>query len=196
LQFILSIDKNLFIFLNRGMANPLFDVLMPIITNLDNWKIPIIIGWIFLIVKGGSRGRTAAFLLIPVLIIGDQLSASVLKPWIARLRPCHTLEHVRLLVNCGERYSFPSSHATNISGVAFLFSAIFRPYWRWFWLVAITVGFSRIYVGVHYPLDVLGGFVTGSLVAFMFYFLYLVIARKYSVINYNNQKRNGNLEKD
>lgn len=187
MQFILSIDQHFFFLINRGMANPLFDVLMPIITNLNNWKIPIAVAWMLLILKGGSKGRVAAFLLIPVLITGDQLSASVLKPWIARIRPCHTLEQVRLLVNCGGEYAFPSSHATNISGMALLFGFIFRSHWRWFWLVALTVGFSRIYVGVHYPLDVLGGFITGSVVAMVWLYIYLAIAKRYPVIHYKDR---------
>lgn len=184
MSFLLLCDEKLFFFLNRTIANPVFDVIMPFVTNLNNWKIPILLFWLFLIFKGGKKGRVAAILIIPVLVCGDQLAAFVIKPWVARLRPCHALENVRLLVNCGGKYSFPSNHATNIAGFAMLFTLIYRKYWYWFWGVAVTISFSRIYVGVHYPLDVVGGMILGSLIGLFIFYLYKFLAMKYPHLNY------------
>jgi undecaprenyl-diphosphatase len=133
---------------------------------------------------GGKKGRVAAFLIIPVITLSDQISASVLKPLFGRIRPCHDLDFVRLLVNCGGKLAFPSSHATNISGAAMVFSLIYHKGARYFWFIALIVGYSRVYVGVHYPGDVLFGFFLGSLISLFIYILYLVIASKYSGINY------------
>jgi undecaprenyl-diphosphatase len=144
----------------------------------------ILLVWIALIIKGGKRGRVAAVLLIPVLTLTDQLSASVYKPLIARIRPCHTLETVRLLVNCGGRFAFPSSHATNMAGFAMLFSLIYRKWFVCFWIITVLIGYSRIYVGVHYPGDVIYGLLLGAFVGLFVYAVYLFVAAKMQVFRY------------
>lgn len=185
MQTLLSLDEKIFFFINHTLVNSILDVAMPFITNLDNWEIPIVLIVLLLLVKGGKRGRVAIFLLIPVLIASDQVAAFVLKPGIGRVRPCHALENVRLLVGCGGKYAFPSNHATNVAGFAFVFSMFYRKYWALFWSIALAIGFSRIYVGVHYPLDVIGGLILGSMFAYVVYNLYLLVATKYPVINLN-----------
>ncbi len=183
LHTLIFLDTRLFFFFNQTLANPVFDVIMPVITNLNYWKIPIAIIWILLIVKGGPRGRAAAVLIIPILICGDQISAFVIKPFVARLRPCHALEDVRLLVGCGGKYSFPSSHATNIAGMAGLFTYFYKRKWPWFWGIALMVGYSRIYVGVHYPGDVIFGMILGTTIAAFFILLYRMLSRKFPQID-------------
>ncbi len=157
---------------------------MPIVTDIDNWRIPIVIIWLFLMIKGGRKGRVAALLIIPVLVLGDQIAAFVLKPWIGRLRPCHALENVRLLVNCGGKNAFPSNHATNISGFAIIFGLIYRQRWHWFLALALIIGFSRIYIGVHYPLDVIGGFFLEGTIGLAIFILYTNIAMRFPSIHY------------
>lgn len=158
---LLILDQKIFYFINVGLAVPFLDFSMPIITDQSNWYIPSMILWSLLVWKGGRSGRIVAFLLIPTLVLTDQLAGSVLKPWIGRLRPCKTLEEFRLLVHCGGKYSFPSVHATNISAAAFLFAYYLKKFTPLYVTIALIVGFSRIYVGVHFPLDVLGGYFTG-----------------------------------
>lgn len=157
---------------------------MPIITNLNNWRIPIVLVWFFLMIKGGKRGRVAALLLIPVLTMSDQMSASILKPLFGRIRPCHALDNVRLLVGCGGRLSFPSSHATNISAVAVLFGYFYRKGTLWFVLIAALVGFSRIYVGVHYPGDVIFGFMVGISLSILLLYIYHKLSARFPAIDY------------
>ncbi|MBN2364638.1 MAG: phosphatase PAP2 family protein [Calditrichaeota bacterium] len=181
---LIEIDIKLFFFLNRSIANPVFDIIMPFVTDLDNWKIPILIVWMFLMIRGGKKGRIVGILLIFVLISTDQLSSSLIKPLVGRIRPCHTLNDVRLLVGCGGKLAFPSSHATNISGVAVLFSFFYRRGTVWFTITALIVGFSRIYVGVHYPADVAGGFLFGSASGGLIVYFYLKISEFYSSLDY------------
>lgn len=188
MQILNSIDTQIFVFLNQYIANPLFDFTMPVITNLNNWRIPIAIVWLFLLIKGGRRGRVAAILLIPVLAMSDQMSSSVLKPLFGRIRPCHALDSVRLLVGCGGHLSFPSSHATNISAVAVLFGYFYRKGTIWFISIAVLVGFSRIYVGVHYPGDVLFGFMVGSSLSVLLLLIYTKLSMKFSGIDYKGHK--------
>lgn len=184
MQTIIEFDINLFYLINNGLANPLFDVFMPFITNLNNWKIPILLIWLFLMIRGGRKGRVVGVLFIITVVITDQLSATLFKPLIGRIRPCHVLDHIRLLVGCGGKYSFPSSHATNISGIAVILSYFYRKGIVWFTLLALVIGFSRIYVGVHYPADVLGGFIIGTCAGLVVLVLYQRISLKFPAIGF------------
>ncbi|GAB4368910.1 MAG: phosphatase PAP2 family protein [Calditrichia bacterium] len=188
MSFLISLDIKLFYFFNNSIANSVFDVIMPVITDLDNWLIPIAIFWFYLIIKGGKRGRIVAILIIPVIILTDQTSSAILKPWIGRIRPCYELDHVRMLVGCGGKLSFPSSHATNMAGFAVLFSLFYSRQWYIYWSLAVLIGFSRVYVGKHYPLDVLGGFVIGALLGWVIYYMYQVLASKLEWMKLNNSE--------
>lgn len=179
MSFFILTDTELLFFINQNLANSFFDILMPFITNLHNWRIPILIIWIALMIFGGKKGRVAGLLIIFVVVMSDQLSSAIIKPSIGRIRPCHLYENLRLLVHCGGKYSFPSSHASNISAAAFLFSYFYRKGSIIFFCIALVVGFSRIYVGVHYPLDVLVGFVVGFCSTFVILKFYLTLIEKY-----------------
>ncbi|MEX0737120.1 MAG: phosphatase PAP2 family protein, partial [Bacteroidota bacterium] len=93
-DFLFSLDLSLFWFGNRTLQNPLFDLLMPFVTDLNKKPVALVVAailWLFLLVKGGKQGRIAALLLIPTIALGDQLNSSVLKHMVERIRPCHTL---------------------------------------------------------------------------------------------------------
>ena len=179
---IVLLDTKLLFFINQSLANPVFDIIMPFVTNLNNWKIPILLVWILLMIKGGKKGRVVGILLILALIVSDQLSSALLKPLIGRYRPCHLFDNLRLLVNCGGKYAFPSSHASNIAAFAVLFSYFYRKWTVVFVIVATIVGFSRIYVGVHFPIDVLAGYTVGIFSAFFTINLYFLGTRKYPIL--------------
>ncbi|MBM4174489.1 MAG: phosphatase PAP2 family protein, partial [Ignavibacteria bacterium] len=94
--------------------------------------------------------------------ITDQFSTHVLKPMVNRERPCRQEATIRLLIPCGPGQSFPSTHAIN-NGCLAMFIGIMFPHMRlWILVFALLVSYSRIYVGVHYPLDVLGGLLIGA----------------------------------
>ena len=166
-ELLLEIDRSLFHFCNQGLRNWFFDAIFPFLTDLNRKPIALVIVgilWLLLLLKGGRHGRFAALLLIPTIALSDQLSSSVLKFLIERARPCHDLANVHLLIGCGSGYSFPSSHAVNNFAGAIVLS-YFLPRWTWaFFSFAALVAFSRVYVGVHYPSDVIGGAIIGLLI--------------------------------
>jgi len=165
LKSLLALDKELFYLINKGTQNPLFDKLMPFLTDFDNWKIPMLLAWLALIIWGGRKGRILALVTVITITISDQTSSHLLKPLIGRIRPCNVLEDVRLLVNCTGSYSFPSGHATNMFALATLFSYKYRKLTPYFFILASTIAYSRVYVGVHYPFDVIAGALLGCLCA-------------------------------
>jgi undecaprenyl-diphosphatase len=161
LEWLTEIDKALFLFMNMALANPVFDFVMPLLTNDTNLRVLYGLAMVVLLIKGDARVRWLVLVSALVLTATDQTSSSVLKPWIARPRPCHVMEQIHLLVGCGGGRSMPSSHAANALGQAALFS-LATPQVRWYlWAFAGSVAFSRVFVGVHYPGDVLAGTALG-----------------------------------
>ncbi|HTR82385.1 MAG TPA: phosphatase PAP2 family protein [Bacteroidota bacterium] len=167
-DFLYSVDKAVFFFINHTLANPLFDWLMPFLTDLNkHWETIVIVAllWAWMMIRGGKNGRTAGILLVLAIAASDQLSSAVIKHLVGRIRPCHVLQGVRLLVDCGSGLSFPSSHAVNNFAGATILSHYYRKY-RWGWFsIASVIAFSRPYIGVHYPSDILGGAIIGWAVA-------------------------------
>jgi undecaprenyl-diphosphatase len=165
LETFVRFDRELFLFLNQAPQNAVFDAILPFLTDLNRKPIGFVILvllWVLLLTRGGRPGRIAALLLIPTIALSDQLNSSVLKFIIERPRPCTELPNVHLLVGCGSGYSFPSSHAVNNFAAAFVLS-YFLPRWTWaFFSFACVIAYSRIYVGVHYPSDVLAGSIIGA----------------------------------
>ena len=160
IDVIINVDKKIFTFFNSSIANPVFDIFFPIITNQDIWIIPILLGIIILSIKGGTKGRIASIVLIIGVILADYSSAQIIKPYFQRLRPSHDiLDQIRLLVPKGGRYGFVSSHAANMYVSATILGYFYSKQKRLFFTIASLVAFSRVYVGVHYPADIVfGGF--------------------------------------
>ena len=170
MDLLLGIDKAVFVFLNTTLANPLGDVVWPWITDYDRHLVVriLLVGvWLALMIRGRKRGRTAALLVVLVIVCSDQLSSSVIKPLVNRPRPCHSVdgipvvENVHLLVGCGGGKSFPSSHAVNNFAVATLFAFFYKRARVWLFVWATLVALSRVAVGVHFPLDIVGGGLIG-----------------------------------
>ena len=188
IEFLYSLDVAVFHFINGTLANPVGDFLWPLITDYNRFlpvQILLAATWVLLIVRGGLRGRTAALLLVVVLLCSDKLSSALIKEFISRPRPCHAIggktvvQGIHLLVSCGPGKSFPSSHAVNNFAVATLFAHYYRRWRAAFFAAASLVALSRPAVGVHYPSDILGGAVIGVCVALAVIALWTWTAGKY-----------------
>ncbi len=167
-DFFYSIDLAVFYFINHTISNPIFDKFFPFITNPQNWLITGIIFWLILFIKGGRLGKIAAIAIIFLVATSDQISSNLLKNYFGRIRPCNSLSDVHLLVHKTKSFSFPSSHAVNNFALATYLSKLY-PHLKWIFLViASLIAFSRPYVGVHYPSDILFGALIGGLIGYAF----------------------------
>lgn len=159
---ILNWDISLFYLLNSQLTHPFLDILMSFVSRKANFLGLLLLVWLVIFILGGGKGRRVAIVVLLVVLIGDLISG-LLKDIFQRIRPCDALTGVRLLVGCGDSYSFPSNHAMNVFGGAIYLSYAYPRYLALFIFVAGLVSYSRVYLGVHYPLDVIGGGVFGVL---------------------------------
>lgn len=179
LEKVTQIDTSLFGLLNYKAQNVVFDFLMPVLTNLDYWRIPFVLLAISLLVFGQKRGRVAVLLLVLGITLSDQVCNNLLKPLVGRVRPCNVLDNVHLLVNCTRSFSFPSSHATNIFTGTILLSFVYPKLRIALIGIAVLVAYSRVYVGVHYPFDVVAGTILGVVCALTIIGLDRLLARRF-----------------
>ena len=174
-----SLDLILFNFINQTLSNPLFDWIMPLFDKPKGW-IPFILIFWFYMAYSDKKNRKTLLILVPLIIlIGDQLGGFI-KDFGLRDRPWFALgvEYVNHLGgNGGKHASFPSNHALNVSAMAFLFTYIYPKFKYYCWGFALIIMFSRVYIGVHYPLDIFAGFTIGIFISLSIILLYKRIFR-------------------
>jgi membrane-associated phospholipid phosphatase len=162
-------DKWLFIKLNSQWTNPVFDAIFPYIRNSISWVPLYIFVLVFMALNFGKKGIWWSLAFLCTVAITDVIGAQILKESFQRIRPCQDPEfsfHVRLLLRkCSTSYSFVSNHAANHFGIAtfavFTFKGLFKKWMYLAYVWAFFIAYAQIYVGVHYPLDVIGGAVLG-----------------------------------
>ncbi len=169
MQWLSHIDTALFMVINSTLSSSVLDVIMPFITDKSHLLAPAVI-LLILVVYRHKKAEIRLTVLLIITIISSDFMASLLKDVFMRVRPCHVIEGARVLTGCGGSYSFPSGHATNIFAALVLLSLRYRKYTPFFLLGASLVAYSRVYVGVHYPLDVIGGAIIGAIIATAWHF--------------------------
>ncbi len=168
IEFLDALDKELFLFLN-GFHSPFIDQVMFRLTNQLTW-IPLFLFIIYKLIKN-FRWETLWILLGVAIVItlSDQLVSGFMKPFFERLRPSHAYD-LQALVHTvngyqGGLYGFASSHAANSFGIAVFLWQVTRDKIHWIWVMfawAILFSYTRIYLGVHYPGDIITGGLLGA----------------------------------
>lgn len=174
-----AIDKDLFTFIHAQAAVPALDGLFKLLREALTW-VPLYAFMLYWILRYG-RPYAWQFVLLTILTFAlcDYSTGKMLKPLFARERPCYDIDLqvvIRGIIGCGGHNSFPSSHAANHFGLAaFWFRSIYlirEQKWHWLWVWAFVICYAQVYVGKHYPLDIVAGglfgWAVGTLLALLF----------------------------
>jgi undecaprenyl-diphosphatase len=176
LETLVDIDKSLFVFLN-SLGSDSFDFIWLSITEKKS-SIPLYIFLIYYIYKKFSNKEFLKYLiLVIILIVLTDQASGFFKDFFQRLRPCHDQEinsFIRIVKEgCGGLYGFFSAHAANTFAVATFFYFTLKIYsknFKYLFLWAAIVSYSRIYVGVHFPFDIIFGACFGTVLGYLFSF--------------------------
>ena len=177
METLIDIDKSLFIFLNSLGAES-FDFFWLLVTDKKS-SIPLYLFLIYYLYKKFTNKEFLKYLiLIAILIVLTDQTSGFFKEFFQRLRPCHDQEindFIRILKEgCGGLFGFFSAHAANTFGVATFFYFILKRFsknFKYLFLWAIIVSYSRIYVGVHFPIDIIFGAFFGIATGYLFSFI-------------------------
>lgn len=164
-------DRWLFLQINSRMTNGFFDAVLPYFRDAVFWAPLYLFVLVFVIANWGRKGWLWSLALVCTVALADMTSARLIKELVQRPRPCWDPEfftNVRLLLkHCNHSFSFTSNHAANHVGIAtFISLTLYPTFKKWVYLIyvwALFVCYAQIYVGVHYPLDILGGAGVGTL---------------------------------
>jgi undecaprenyl-diphosphatase len=187
-ESLVALDKSIFMLLNSGFTSDFLDWVMPIVTNAKNWMPIILLSWFYMLIFCDKRIRILAIGLLVSVGLNDLICARIIKKGVGRLRPCSIEETAdfkcRLLLPQKSSKSFPSNHASNTAAfaAAITFYSGIGAGWP-FIVISILVGYSRIYCGVHFPFDVLTGWLIGTLISYVI--IKLIILKFW---NYKNEE--------
>lgn len=182
-----AIDKELFLLIN-GCHAEWMDIIMYYVSQKLTWVLLYIVLLVLLYKQYGLRAIAIALTAGLLILVADQTSVVFFKDFFKRLRPCHEPELeglVHLVKNkCGGQFGFISSHATNTFALAAFLSLLMKSKYRWLPMILVLWAslnvYSRVYLGVHYPGDVLVGAIYGATLGFLFFRGYTYFEQKYS----------------
>ena len=171
LETLLFYDKQVFYYINKGLANNILDFMIPLINNEKNWIVPAVIIIVAVLVWGGHKARMVLLAIFITVLATDLICFRLLKPVVGRKRPSHALEDARVVGGKRGTMGFPSNHAANVAAAV----TVLAYYYRRLIIPGITlsavVAFGRVYVGVHYPLDVICGAAIGVFIGLVLIWL-------------------------
>ena len=157
----------------------MWDISAIFLSNVYTWWICAAVFALIGAIKRKKRFLQIGLLLIASMGISDLISARALKPFVERARPCRQLSDVRAIAGCSGTNGFPSNHASNaMAATAILFAIGARRWAVCLFIISLLVGWSRLYLGVHFPSDVLAGFGVGALVS---YALFLILKNRFQL---------------
>ena len=176
LEKIIQLDKELFVFLN-SLGSETFDGLWLLITKQLYWTPLFLVIFYLLQKKIGWKNFGFYILFTAVLILVCDQTANLFKNGFERLRPCNDeeIKGIIRIVKSSKSFSFFSGHATNSMATTVFAFMILKKYYKhsyWLFLFPFIFAYSRIYLGLHFPLDILAGYAFGASMGFVFYMLY------------------------
>jgi undecaprenyl-diphosphatase len=182
LEKIIDLDKSLFVLLNNLGSEP-FDAIWLLITKQFNWIPFFLLLLVILYKKIRPKQLLIAMLVVTVMITFSDQVTNLIKNNVQRLRPCNDQELNGLIrvVKDSDTFSYFSGHAANSTAAMMLVFLILRRYYKYSYLIflyPLIFAYSRIYLGLHFPLDIISGYIFGSLVGILFYRIYILIASK------------------
>lgn len=183
LEKILNLDQQAFVFLN-GLGSQKFDGFWLFITQQSNWTLFFVTILYFIHKKIGIKQTLLIMLFVAALITFTDQTTNLIKNTVQRLRPCNNEEimgYIRI-VKSSETFSFFSGHAANSMAVATFLFLLFKSkfkYLGFLFLWPLIFAYSRIYLGLHYPLDIISGYVFGAIVGALGYKLFKFLQEKY-----------------
>ncbi len=167
-DFLYSIDLSVFYFFNHTLSTGVLDKFFSLITNVNNWYIAYIILLGISFFLGGRIGKIAAIGVLLLIAFSDQLGHRVIKEIFQRIRPCNYLSDAITPLGCTGSYSFPSNHALNNFAAATFYSILFPKLKSILFVTASLIAISRVYLGLHYPSDILAGALLGCAFGYIF----------------------------
>ncbi|MFA9186804.1 phosphatase PAP2 family protein [Flavobacterium magnesitis] len=183
LDKLLSLDVQLLVYLN-GLGSESYDGLWLFITKQTNW-IPLFLILLYLIYKKiGGKQTLYVLLFISLLILITDQTTNLVKYGVQRLRPCNNpdIDSIIRIVKSSKSFSFFSGHASNSMAAAMFIYLLIKPYFKNTFLLflwPLIFAYSRIYLGLHYPLDILSGYLFGMMTGLFIYRIYQFTQIKY-----------------
>jgi undecaprenyl-diphosphatase len=185
LEKIIQLDKEVFIYLN-SLGSETFDGLWLMITKQIYWTPFFLVVFYLLYKKIGLKNLLILFGFISVLLLICDQTANLFKNTFQRLRPCNTPELIEIIrvVKESKSFSFFSGHAINSMATTVFVFLTFKKYYKYAFLLflfPLIFAYSRIYLGLHFPLDIVTGYTFGALFGFVFYKMFLLVQKKYNL---------------